>query len=146
MVSNHMNEKLLARLKQYQKVRGDTRAFSNHDDFLPWSDTVSSLLEFDETLHKKFIFWSDHVKSAYRMGRGHHDSLQEAVGIVNQAIVKLEMQEEKLPEIKPKSEIPYPDKITLKWLFQHAPFSLWSWLAGLLCAAFFLGITFSETQ
>jgi hypothetical protein len=145
MLSNHMNEKLLAKLKQLQKARGDIRAFTNHDEFLPWSDNVSPLLEFDNALHKKFIFWSDHVKSAYRLGREHHDALGEAIGVVNQAIIKLEIQEEKLQEKKPEAEIPYPDKITLKWLSQHAPLSLWAWLLSILSVAFILGITFSET-
>ena len=111
-----MNNQVLHRLKDLQKVRGDTSAFANHDEFLPWSDSVTPLLEFDEALHKKFIFWSDHVKSAYRMGREHHDALGESIGVVNQAIIKLELQPENEPVEKEEQvkEIPYPQKFTLK--------------------------------
>jgi hypothetical protein len=87
-----MNNQILDKLKSLQKVRGDITAFSNHDEFLPWSDSVTPLLEFDEAISKQFMFWSDHVKSAYRMGHEHHEALGEAIGIVNQAVTKLELQ------------------------------------------------------
>ncbi|MCW8934733.1 MAG: hypothetical protein OQK98_08415 [Gammaproteobacteria bacterium] len=143
-----MKNQLLGKLKVLQKVRGDTNAFANHDEFLPWSDSVTPLLEFDEALHKKFIFWSDHVKSAYRMGREHQDALGECIGVMNQAVIKLELQpENETPKENEKiKEIPYPSKFTLKWLYQHAPISLWGWFVGLLLSAFALGIGFSETS
>nr|WP_139183762.1 hypothetical protein [Pseudomonas sp. NFPP33] len=143
-----MNNQILSRLKELQKVRGDTNAFANHDEFLSWSDSVSPLLEIDEALHNNFIFWSEHVKSSYRMGRDHHHALGESIGVVNQAITKLELQPEQKPTEKETNAnaILYPQKLTLKWLYQHAPISLWGWLCGLLFATFVLGIAFSETQ
>ncbi len=142
-----MKNQLLDRLKVLKKVRGDTTAFANHDEFLPWSDNVTPLLEFDEALHKKFIFWSDHVKFAYGMGREHHEALGESIGVVNQAVIKLELQPEGEPnkETDKIKEIPYPQKVTLKWIYQHTPISLWGVFAGLLFSAFLLGIGFSET-
>jgi hypothetical protein len=143
-----MKNHLLQKLKALQKVRSDTKAFANHDEFLPWSDSVTPLLEFDVALSKKFIFWSDHLKSAYRMGREHYDAQGECIGVVNQAIIKLELQSEKdsIGKEDKISEVPYPNKFTLMWLYQHAPISLWGWLIGLLISAFVLGIGFSETQ
>ena len=147
-IKSPMNNLVLSRLKELRKIRGDTNAFANHDEFLQWSDSVAPLLEFDEALCKKFLFWSDHVKSAYRMGREHRDALGESIGVVNQAITKLELQsEQKSTKSEANAnEIPYPQKFTLKWLYKHAPVSLWGWLLGLLFAAFTLGIGFSETQ
>jgi hypothetical protein len=46
-------------------------------------------------------------------------------------------------ETKP---IEYPEKITLKWLYAHVPYRFWSYLLGLLFAAFILGTTFANTQ
>lgn len=140
-----MNPELLIRLRVLKKTRGDVKAFANHDEFLPWSDSVSPLLEFDEALHKKFLFWSNHVKSAHRSGRDHHDALGEAIGIVNQAIIKLELPCTVTKEPENKNNLPYPDKVTLKWLQQHAPFSLWVLLAGIITSAFLLGVAFTET-
>lgn len=144
-----MNDNLLSELKKLQKTRGDLLAFSNHDEFLPWSDEISPLLEFDKSLCEKFIFWSDHVKSAYRMGRSHHDALGECIGVVNQAIKKLELKPTlEIEPLKNKStaDIEYPSKVTLKWLYQHVPWSIWVGLIGALMTAFSLGLVFSETD
>ena len=145
LLSFYMNIELLKRLKELQKTRGDVKAFAHHDEFLPWSDSVSPLLEFDEALHKKFIFWSDHVKAAYRAGREHHDALGESIGVVNQAIIKLELPASDAQKSNTKADLPYPDKVTLKWLQQHAPISLWVLLAGLMASSFLFGIAFTET-
>ncbi|TCT64569.1 hypothetical protein [Vibrio crassostreae] len=144
-----MNDKNLTELRKLQKVRGDLSAFSCHDEFLPWADEVPPLLEFDRPLYEKFIFWSKHVKSAYRMGRPHHDALGECIGIVNQAVKKLELAPTLFEEAnsnKPIENLKYPEKVTLKWLYQHVPWGVWSGLLALLVASFTLGIGFSETQ
>ena len=39
-----------------------------------------------------------------------------------------------------------PDKVTLKWLWDHVPWHVWVSLVGLLATAFALGIAFSETN
>ena len=38
-----------------------------------------------------------------------------------------------------------PEKLTMKWLYEHAPMSFYFWGAGLLVTAFGLGVGFSET-
>jgi hypothetical protein len=143
-----MNNHILNNLRSLSKKRGDTSAFANYDEFLPWSDDVSPLLEFDDALCKKFEFWSDHVKSAYNMGREtHHEALGECIGVVNQAIKKLEIPTANIESDKPQTkEIEYPNKVTLKWLYHHVPWSFWAWLIGLLISAFSLGVVVSETE
>jgi hypothetical protein len=143
-----MNEHILNSLRRLSKKRGDITAFTDHDEFLPWSDDVSPLLEFDEALYKKFDFWSRHVKSAYKMGREtHHEALGECIGVVNQAITKLELPSTEIPTDKPEvKDIEYPNKVTLKWLYRYVPWTFWAWLVGLLISAFSLGIVVSETE
>ena len=117
--------------------------FSNHDDFLLWSDSVIPLLEFDEKLHNKFLFWSDHVKSSYNMRRAtHHEALGECIGIVNQAIIKLQMQSEQEPkkETLKVKEIEHPEKITLKWLYQHVGWQFWVGVVSVSGVIFTLGV------
>lgn len=46
-------------------------------------------------------------------------------------------------ELKPME---YPNKITLKWLYTHVPYRFWTFLLGLLFAAFILGTTFANTK
>lgn len=45
-----------------------------------------------------------------------------------------------------KHEQKWPTKMTLSWLFHNAPISLWAWFAGLLIAAFTLGIKVADTK
>jgi hypothetical protein len=45
-----------------------------------------------------------------------------------------------------RKEPEYPEKVTIKWLYQNVPLSAWIWLASLLIAAFGLGVMFAETK
>jgi len=139
-----MNNQILAKLKELQKARGDTNAFASHDEFLPWSDNVAALLTFDEKLLTKFNYHVKHIKTSIRHGFEHRESLGEAIGILNQAILKLET----IPIQKTinKKEIEYPKEITAKWLFQYVPVSFWVAFIGLLITVFAIGVGFSETQ
>jgi len=49
-----------------------------------------------------------------------------------------------VPKIKKTLEMPNPDKVTLAWLFHNVPIKFWWWLAGILIAAFILGITIGQ--
>ena len=45
-----------------------------------------------------------------------------------------------------RSELKVPERLTLAWLWQHAPLSLWTTAAGALVAAFALGLTIGQSQ
>ena len=44
------------------------------------------------------------------------------------------------------TKLEWPDKMTLSWLFHHAPIGLWMRFGGILMAVFFLGVGFSQTR
>jgi hypothetical protein len=140
-----MTIELLSKLKKLQKVRGDDSAFADHNDFLKWSDSVSPLLEFDGPVHKDFLFWSRHVKSAHSMGNDHPEAISESIGIVNQAITKLTVSGRPSQTNIEAPEVPFPEKLTIRWLYKHAPLSWWAWFAGLLISTFLMGIAFTNT-
>lgn len=50
-----------------------------------------------------------------------------------------------VPVAQAKSELEWPQKVTLSWLAKHAPISLWLKVGGILITAFLLGVGFSET-
>jgi hypothetical protein len=52
----------------------------------------------------------------------------------------------KKQDIKDIKELDWPQKITLYWLFRHAPISLWIKLAGIVLAALTIGITAGQSQ
>jgi len=82
------------------------------------------------------------------MGRENRDALSECIGIVNQAILKLELNPlvENDKEIIEGSDVEYPNKVTLKWLYLYVPWTFWVWLIGLLISAFSIGLVTSETD
>jgi len=47
---------------------------------------------------------------------------------------------------KEATQLKWPDKITLAWLFKHAPWTFWTGLVGLLVAAFVLGTQIGQTK
>ena len=49
------------------------------------------------------------------------------------------------PALPPLAELEWPQKITLSWLFKHAPIDIWLKFAGALGAAFLIGIGFAQT-
>ena len=43
-----------------------------------------------------------------------------------------------------EADLELPGRVTLAWLWQHVPASLWIWLLGLLVAAFIFGVTVGQ--
>lgn len=68
-------------------------------------------------------------------------NINTAIGILNQAVTLLENP-------PPKNEVhdllQQPDNLTLKWIWNHAHWSLYPLFGGALVAAFVLGYNFSS--
>ncbi|EIZ1354391.1 hypothetical protein MOU98_004208 [Vibrio vulnificus] len=138
--------KILENLLRLQKVRGDTSGFKNHDEFLPWSDEVQAMLSFDKELEAKFFYQSSMVKEQVDAGVCHRNALGECIGIVNQAIIRLDLGEESSASKEPtQSTLELPETVSLRWLATHVPVSFWISCLTLLTASFSAGVWFSET-
>ena len=62
--------------------------------------------------------------------------------------VKVSLLESYNFDLEPSSEsqeLDFPQKVTLSWLYKHAPISWWFIFLGLLCSAFMLGVNLSDT-
>lgn len=69
--------------------------------------------------------------------------------------LKLESQNIDEPQVEPSkgsphplvdgTSIPYPPKITLRWLFDHMPWSGWSGIAAILASVFAAGVWYEKT-
>lgn len=85
-----MPDLLIERLRKHQRQRGDVSPFASHTEFLAWSDSVLPLLSFNSVLQNEF-------KSAVRASNinisaeGRLSNVNRAIGVVNQAIVSLEI-------------------------------------------------------
>jgi hypothetical protein len=145
----HPQEPVLEKLKAIRHDRADTSPFSNHSDFLLWSDRAEPLLSFNSELAEEFKR-SVRAATAVRDWRPekYDGAVNGAVGAVNKAITLLEVQIASAPKAveQETTTLPLaaPEKLTVKWLYEHAPWSFYVWLVGALSAAFTLGFTASE--
>jgi hypothetical protein len=78
------------------------------------------------------------------------NSAERIKGVVSAAITRIRENpsvlatpdEQRVPlPIEPPPPLKLPERVTLRWLYEHVPYSLWAWFSGLLLAAFALGIT-----
>ncbi|WP_138922550.1 hypothetical protein [Hylemonella gracilis] len=147
-----MNKSVLEALKKLQLERGGSSPFPSHTEFLRWSDQVAPLLSFDSTIQSEFKQTVRTADVSSKLGSPNDatGSINRAIGLLNQAVVTLELsvtqQVATSNAIAPKSGDPeLPNKLTIKWLYEHTPVSFYAWLLGLLLAAFMGGVAFSET-
>ncbi|WP_128003695.1 hypothetical protein [Piscinibacter defluvii] len=144
-------ETVLAELRELALERGYESPFTTQVEFEKWADKVAPRVQFDPTLGARFTHAARRVRSAYALGSNPLGSINEAIGLLNQAILTLEGQLRTSQTVTPVAappELPapleLPPKITLKWLYAHAPVSFYSWYFGLLVAAFLAGIAVTE--
>lgn len=82
-----------------------------------------------------------------------YKSIEDIVSVIDPAITWIKRNADKLTAkveqktTEPiKSELNPPDRVTLKWLWEHVPYTLWVFFIGLLISAFTLGVTFADTK
>lgn len=97
--------------------------------------------------------YSSMVVSAYNEGISNFlsspsfNSVERIKGVVSAAMTRIRENPSLLvmPDKKevstPIEQLKLPERVTLRWLYEHVPYSLWASLVGLLLAAFALGIT-----
>ncbi|MCK9388229.1 MAG: hypothetical protein M0Q22_07525 [Sulfuritalea sp.] len=131
-----MSAALLAELTKLQRQRSDSSPFVSHVEFHTWADKVLPLLSFDQKLYTRFrsIVLATNSARVLEAKQQEVENINTAIGILNQAIVLLENPPPQ--QLLPMSS---PDKITLKWLYQHAPIQFYIWSIGLLVSAATLG-------
>jgi hypothetical protein len=142
----------LAELKILQRQRSDASPFSSLVDFQVWADQVAPLLSFNPKLQSAFKHTVTSATVTHRLGSENDafGSFNECIGLTNQAIRELELQRAeavaKNMEIAVTKPIQAPEKLTLKWLYEHAPVSFYFWLFGFASVAVAVGFTASEMR
>ena len=144
-------ETALAELRELAFERGYESPFPTQVNFEQWADKVAPRVQFDPKLAARFIHAAELVRSQYAFGSNPLGSINEAIGLLNQAILTLESHVRAGKAVTPvataqppQAPLELPAKITLKWLYAHAPVSLAAWFVGLLAAAFLAGIAVTE--
>ena len=75
-----------------------------------------------------------------------YSSIEKLISIASAGKTRIEnnpgllAQSQTKPETTPTpAPLSAPEKVTLKWLFAHVPYTLWLWLGGLALGSFALG-------
>lgn len=84
---------VLVKLKSLRYQRSEASLFTNHVEFLAWGDSVTPLLSFDSALQANFKSCLRSANTTHIMGSSKDSigSINRAIGIVNQAIISLEI-------------------------------------------------------
>jgi hypothetical protein len=135
----------LQKLKSLKIERRESGGlFKTGNDCMIWIDNVAPLLKYDEDHYNNFLAHADVVRITSLSAGTLMPHLNSMVGIVDQATIELENDITRPHKADAKLE--YPDKVTLKWLWEHVPAKhYWSFLL-ILFFAFSLGIAFSQTS
>ena len=150
-----MNDVTLAELRELQFERGSGSPFKDFIELQKWADRVIPRLIFDAQLQSKFKNSIAHAELHRAMSASPDEAINEAIGVLNQAITVLENKvrfsimalEIPLPGLSelPSNTIDLPPKITIKWLYEHAPISFYFWLAGIIMSCFAAGVFIAQT-
>jgi hypothetical protein len=87
-----MSSELLAALKSLQHERAEVSPFASHLAFVQWADQVAPRLSFDQNLSNSFAYRVRLAKSKHNGPYSNLDQVNEAIGILNQAVSALELK------------------------------------------------------
>jgi hypothetical protein len=134
-------EELIELLKQLQTTAGGEGSFRKHESLLAWIDKVDPLLKYDDEHYALFMNAALKVSIPNISPHTAIPCLNIMKSVVNRAITELENGITS-PQVPRLEQLKYPEKITLKWIWDHVPaIYLWSFLL-ILAFVFALGITF----
>ena len=138
------NNQLLKQLKQL-KIDDIKKSFSTHKEWNDWADNVAPLLKYNPDHYSSFMNSLQYIRIETLSAATIVPHLYNMTGIVKQAIIELESNID--PHRKTENfKLEYPQKVTLKWIWEHVPAKYyWSFFL-ILFFAFSLGIAFSQTN
>ena len=148
---------VLQELKSLQFKRSDTSPFESHIAFRAWADRTIPFLSFDKGMQSSFKSAVSTAELLNEMSGVEYPvrAVNEAIGILNQAIAAFELREKEaeagvVAAAPPSTPLPPnlepPPKVTIRWLIDHLPVPLAVAGGAVLISAFGLGIAFSETK
>src|SRR5260221_3983247 len=128
-----------------------------HEDprFRSWRNGVTQLLE--QIVEQKYLvsckikrrgFGVYYTENSKAMAEAYEMELQDTINELEFIIRNFESHGEPSRSRSPNDEaqLEWPSKITLAWLFRHAPWTFWTGFVGMLIAAFVLGTQVGQTK
>jgi len=138
---------LVQQLEALKKERSDSMPFNNLIEFEQWADKVLPLLNFSQSHYNKFDNAVTRSTVTYRMNNNIDaaTNMNEAIGILNQAITIAKTDKEKT-QIISVSNLEAPAKVTINWLLTHVDFKHWVLLASIFTAIFSAGVWVGQSE
>jgi hypothetical protein len=140
-----MTNNSIDRLKHLRRSRSNHFQFGSRKDFEEWADAVRPHLHFNQLLLAKFnsAITLSNLNLYQNADEVNLDAVNDAIGIANEALQLLEVYS---VSNSSNQEIPYPEKVTLEWVYKHAPLSFWFSLLAWLAASFGSGAYFANSH
>jgi flagellar biosynthesis chaperone FliJ len=114
------NSERLQKLKNLKIERHEGALFKSLNDCMIWIDKVAPLLKYDEDHYNDFHAHAQYVRITALSADAIMPHLNSMIGIVDQAIIELENNIES-PHKAENCKLEYPEKVTLKWIWDHVP-------------------------
>ena len=140
---------LLAELQKLRRERSEASPFASHDEFLRWTDQVEPLLQFQPSFLASFLHSVNAAKMVHGSRHQNFRGVNEAVATVNKAIAHLELELKSPPappvvvatqaRTTPAADVPAQPKVTLKWVYEHASWTVYATFLGAVVASFAAG-------
>ena len=145
----------LVPLTEEARTLRDAKEFHQDPAFRKWRNKVTRLL--DQVVHQDYLITCQIKRRSFgNLTYATHDACkasyqQEIDDTINELEFIIENYRKhgeppKGGETKQPSQLEWPAKITLAWLFSHAPWTFWTGLVGLLVATFVLGTQVGQTN
>ena len=136
-----MPDELLNELKKLRHPRGESSPFAGKLEFMTWVDAVlPRLAALDIPLAARFKSAVAGALSGPGTGLAEVALINEAIGILNQAVLLLETKAlQGRHSIFPAATIDAPTRLTLKQRCARTPFKFYLSLCGGLLVAFLAG-------
>ena len=141
---------LLDDLRKLQFPRSAKSPLSSQAEFLQWADQVKPRLSFNPKLIDQFSSAVALVDSQRALRLPMDTAINEAIGIVNQAVLELEIKERTssaASHLSPEqTRLEFPKQLTLKWIWENAHWQVYATFVGALIGAFGLGVWVSDLK
>jgi hypothetical protein len=139
------SDERLLKLKTLKIERREGPLFKTANDCMFWIDNVAPLLKYDEDHYNTFLAHAQYVRITTLSADAIMAHLNSMIGIVDQAIIELENNIES-PHKAENGKLEYPEKMTLKWIWEHVPANYYWYFLLILFFVFSLGVAFSKTN
>ena len=143
------NQEKINRLRELANAPDVTKGFSSQSACIKWVNEIGKFVNHNPYFYQVFSEQLDIIDTVgLRQGNLYSTAINKILTLINQVITDLEAGYPK-PDKKIKTkkiDFENPEKVSLRWLWDHVPIRFWLYLVGVLFSVFLLGTKFASTN